>query len=91
MIDKNYPKKDIAVFWNEHKEDYADALGYLKVYYHYYKDKAGFTQATTENIMDYNSYSENDIITRTNPHKKTSFWKFQWEIMQSEIKSYYNS
>ncbi|WP_375560735.1 hypothetical protein ACE193_24075 [Bernardetia sp. OM2101] len=51
-----------------------------------------FKRSTTENIMDYNGY--NDEITQEiiyNPFSEgTTFWKWQWDLMNEEVKTYHS-
>ena len=87
-LQNNFPKEEIAEIWNEHKEAYKRIRSKLNVHY---RNLHKFDQATTENIMDYPDYSENDIVVRTNPFKKRSFWKFQWKALQDDVKKFYKS
>jgi len=52
--------------------------------------KHPFNKATTENVMDYNGYNLPDGTKIRNPHSDgISFWKWQWKIMQFEVKQYH--
>ncbi len=49
-----------------------------------------FQKASTENIMDYNGYTTTDGKTIHNPFSEgTTFWQWQWRIMQYEVKQYH--
>lgn len=54
--------------------------------------KIYFKRSTTENIMDYNGYT--DEITQEiiyNPFSEgTTFWKWQWDLMNEEVKNYHS-
>ncbi|WP_170116586.1 hypothetical protein [Mesonia algae] len=83
MFDNKYPENEITELWKDYKKDYADARGSLKTYYHYFKTKDVFKQATTENMMDYsNEKDAQKNIIQTNNNSRISFWKYQWDIMQ---------
>ena len=90
LLKNNVPKSEIAEQWEEYKDSYSNSRGHLEVYYNYFKDKASFKQATTDNFMDYKTYSENDKVVRKNTLKANSFWKHQWKVMQLEVSKYYS-
>ncbi|WP_229809253.1 hypothetical protein, partial [Aquimarina muelleri] len=52
--------------------------------------KHPFNKASTENVMDYNGYDLSDGTEIRNPNQEGfTFWKWQWQIMRNEVKSYY--
>ncbi|WP_157698988.1 hypothetical protein [Bernardetia litoralis] len=54
--------------------------------------KIYFKRSTTENIMDYNGYNDTktqEIIYNTFS-EGTTFWKWQWDLMNEEVKTYHS-
>ncbi len=73
MIEDNYPKKDIADFWNKHKKNYAKYRSQLNIYY---RNLHKFKKTQTDNFMDYYN-------------KRKAFWKFQWKALQDDVLKFY--
>ncbi|WP_298319277.1 hypothetical protein [uncultured Aquimarina sp.] len=76
----------------ERKNNYIKELESEKTSRLTFIPKHPFNKATTDNVMDYNGYRVSGEENIMNPHSDgITFWKWQWVIIQNEVKQYHGN